>query len=222
MIRFDAVLFDLDDTLFLQSTWLDGAWAAVAAAASWSAGVAEDELRAALVEIASTGSAGGRIIDRALAAVGRADLAVEPLVDAFRRHAPAALPLLPGASELIGCVRRERPAALVTDGDPLIQRSKLSALGLSAAFDAVVFSDELGRELRKPHPAPFVAALEALGVAPGDAVFVGDNPLKDVAGAAAVGMRTIRVRTGEYAHLDGEVAPDHEVADLREVWGLLG
>jgi putative hydrolase of the HAD superfamily len=96
---------------------------------------------------------------------------------------------------------------LVTDGDPGIQRAKLRALGLGDAFDVVVLSDELGRGYRKPHPAPFTAALFALGVAPREALFVGDRPDKDVAGAAAAGMACIRVLTGEYDGLPDTVAP---------------
>jgi len=38
-------------------------------------------------------------------------------------------------------------------------------------------------------------------------VFVGDRPDKDIAGAAGVGMLTVRVRTGEY-----EAAPDEPPA----------
>ena len=34
---------------------------------------------------------------------------------------------------------------------------------------------------------------------------IGDRPEKDVAGAAALGIRTVRVRTGEYRE-----HPDHE------------
>ncbi len=66
-------------------------------------------------------------------------------------------------------------------------------------FAAEVYSDELGRELRKPHPLPFVIALDRLGVAAGDAMFIGDRPGKDIGGAHALGMQAIRVRTGEHA-----------------------
>ena len=89
--------------------------------------------------------------------------------------------------------------ACVTDGDPRIQWAKLRALGLEDAFDAVVISDEMGREFRKPHPAPFRRALVFLGAEPQGTVHVGDRPDKDVMGPAAVGMRAIRVRQGEYA-----------------------
>ena len=101
--------------------------------------------------------------------------------------------------EALGALRERVPVALVTDGDPDIQRGKLAALGLEAAFDAVVLSDDLGREYRKPNAAPFAAALEQLGLPASGCVMIGDRPDKDVAGARAAGLRgTVRVRTGEY------------------------
>ena len=202
MIR--AVLFDLDDTLYVQQTWLAGAWAAVAGAAG-AFGVDASDLGAALVEIAAEGSDRGRIIDRALERVGAVGVPVLPLVQAFRSHAPEYLAAYPGVPAALAHLRAHCPIGLVTDGDPGIQRAKLAALGLSDAFDVVVVSDELGRQYRKPHPAPFRAALSALGVAPHEALFVGDRPDKDVAGAAAAGMRCIRVLTGEYAEVPDPV-----------------
>jgi putative hydrolase of the HAD superfamily len=68
----------------------------------------------------------------------------------------------------------------------------VSALGLS--FDAVVTSAVVGWE--KPHPAIYRAGLDAAGVAAADAWMVGDNPVADVAGAEAAGVRAILVRHG--------------------------
>ncbi|MEA2534445.1 MAG: putative hydrolase of the superfamily [Actinomycetota bacterium] len=211
MIR--AVLFDLDDTLYDQRAWLAGAWQAVAVAAA-AFGVAPAELAAALAEIAAEGSDRGRIIDRALERLGSAGVPVEPLVQAFRSHAPQRLPPYPGVPAALARLRVRCPIGLVTDGDPGIQRAKLRALGLCDAFDVVVLSDELGRQYRKPHPAPFQAALAGLGVDPREALFVGDRPDKDVAGAAAAGMACIRVLTGEYAGVPDTVAPLVSVAGI--------
>jgi len=199
-----AVTVDLDDTLFPQASWLAGAWDAVAAAGG-TLGLDAPALRERLAAIAAAGSDGGRIIDRALVAIGCSEVdlpALTPgLVAAFRAHAPSRLECYPGVKAALALVRASAPVACVTDGDPHIQRSKLRALGLADSFDAVVFSDEIGRQYRKPHPAPFLRALELLGVEPRDAVHVGDRPGKDVAGPDAVGMRAVRVRTGEYAHV---------------------
>src|SRR5579862_6037633 len=103
-----AVFFDLDDTLFPQAAWLAGAWDAVAAAAEW---VDRAALRASLASIAAGGTDGGRIIDRAVEGIG-AEIAVGPLVDAFRAHAPATLACYPGAAEAVAAVRRHVPVAL--------------------------------------------------------------------------------------------------------------
>lgn len=66
----------------------------------------------------------------------------------------------------------------------------LAAQGLAERVDFAVFSSELG--WRKPHATIFEHALDALGVEPERALFVGDRLYEDVAGAAAVGMRTVQ------------------------------
>lgn len=196
-----AVTVDLDDTLFAQSSWLDGAWRAVAAEGA-RLGLDEASLLLALTELAGEGSDRGRIIDRALERVGGDELLGQPLVEVFRSHAPQRLECYPAAREALAALRRQVPVGLVSDGNPAVQRAKLRALDLDDAFDMVVLSDEIGRAFRKPHSAPFRRALSALGCAPSDAVHVGDRHAKDVVGPARIGMRAVRVRTGEYADLE--------------------
>jgi len=197
-----AVLFDLDDTLYLQATWLRGAWAFVAETAYAVSGLDPDPLLASLVAIAGEGSDRGRIIDRALLAVGAEGVDPMPLVQAFKAYRSGPLEPLPGVRSRLSELRRLMPIGLVTDGDPVLQRSKIESLGLSDAFDTIVLSDELGRKHRKPDPRPFTVALGALGVSARNAVFVGDRPDKDIVGAQAVGMTTIRVLSGEYAAME--------------------
>jgi len=218
-----AVTVDLDDTLYPQAAFLDGAWEAVADAGC-DAGIDRGRLLAALLAECARGSDRGSIIDRAVAHVGAPAVSVPPLVAAFRTYAPPTLPPYPGALEALARLRALVPVACVTDGDPTIQRAKLGALGLERGFDAVVVSDELGRDRRKPHPAPFLRALDLLGVEAANAVHVGDRPEKDVAGPAAAGMSAIRVRTGEYADADvppGCPAPLATVDDVRHAFGLI-
>jgi putative hydrolase of the HAD superfamily len=213
-----AVLFDLDDTLYPQAAWLDGAWSAVAARGA-TVGVPEAELLAALHAIAALGTDRGRIIDRALERCGYATVAVAPLVDAFREHRPVWLDCYPEVAEALHALSTLIPVGIVTDGDPLIQRGKVRALGLDV--DVVVCSDDDGRERRKPDPLPFRRALDALGVDASQAVFVGDRPDKDVAGAIAAGMRAVRVRTGEHAALPDEPAPWRSVARAADAIRML-
>jgi putative hydrolase of the HAD superfamily len=198
------VLFDLDDTLYPQAAWLEGAWAAVAARGA-ELDVPEADLLVALQAVAALGTDRGRIIDRALERCGFADVAVAPLVEAFRAHAPAALDCYPRVVDELRALSALVPVGIVTDGDPVIQRAKVRALALDV--DVVVYSDENGREHRKPDPLPFLDALDALALDASGTVVVGDRPDKDVAGAIAAGMRAVRVRTGEYASRPDEPAP---------------
>ncbi|HUS53502.1 MAG TPA: HAD family hydrolase [Thermohalobaculum sp.] len=48
----------------------------------------------------------------------------------------------------------------------------------------------------KPEPALFLAALGRLGVSPGEAVLIGDNPATDGAGAKAAGVDFIQIGDG--------------------------
>jgi putative hydrolase of the HAD superfamily len=193
-----AVLFDLDDTLFDQSTWLSGAWDSVARAAI-PYGVEPRALVRALHRVYALGSDRGDVIDRALALVGRSDVAVAPLLSAFRAHAPTALAPYAGVTDALDALRGRVAIALVSDGDPTVQRAKVRALGLEPRFDVIVFGDELGREHRKPSPVGLLTALVALGVDPTSAVVIGDRPRADIAAAHAAGIRAVRVRTGEFA-----------------------
>lgn len=69
-------------------------------------------------------------------------------------------------------------------------RRDLGQMGVAERLDVAVFSSEVGK--RKPHPAIFERALEALGVAAADALFVGDRLREDVGGAGALGMTTVQ------------------------------
>ena len=70
----------------------------------------------------------------------------------------------------------------------------------------------------KPHPAIFEEALDRVGAEPGQAVYVGDRPDVDVAGAQGAGMRGILIRSPYLTVELGDVVPD---AIVDELSGLL-
>jgi putative hydrolase of the HAD superfamily len=71
---------------------------------------------------------------------------------------------------------------------PELLHRDLEHMGIAERLDFAVFSCEIGR--RKPDSLIFERALEHLGVEPERTLFVGDTLATDVAGAAALGMRT--------------------------------
>ena len=74
---------------------------------------------------------------------------------------------------------------VVSNSDGRVEEALIAA-GLRDCFDVVLDSAVVGVE--KPDPAIFRAALDALGVAPGEALYVGDLYDVDVVGARAAGM----------------------------------
>ena len=100
----------------------------------------------------------------------------------------------------------------------------LEAAGLGELMDAVLISDAVG--FRKPAPEIFRATLDALQVEPGELLHVGDRLGADVAGAAALGIRTVwivrRVQDSEAAlAARPESAPDFQISDLAELPALV-
>jgi putative hydrolase of the HAD superfamily len=95
----------------------------------------------------------------------------------------------PGSAESLA---RLKAAGLrlgvVSNSDGRVEQA-LGAAGLRDYFDVVIDSALVG--LEKPDPRIFRAALDALGVLPEEAIYVGDLYEVDVLGAQAAGLRAI-------------------------------
>jgi FMN phosphatase YigB (HAD superfamily) len=111
---------------------------------------------------------------------------LEPIFSTAQVSADA-LPVLSGLKE-IG-VRTALVSNTPWGSSGRVWRSELARHNLLTALDAVVFCTDVG--WRKPHPTPFRRALEMLDISPGDAVFVGDDPVWDVEGARNAGLQPI-------------------------------
>lgn len=129
---------------------------------------------------------------------------------AFYAEIGGCCPLRPDADALLRRLTGVVPTAIVTNGPARSQRHKLRTAGLLDRVDAVVVSGELGVD--KPAPAPFLAALAALGVGTEGAWMVGDHPVCDIAGGRAVGLSTVFVRSAWFE----DCAADRVVDALTE------
>ena len=107
--------------------------------------------------------------------------------------------VFPDAEPLLaGLERAGVPAAVVSNWDYSL-RGTLAALGLE--FEAIVTCGETG--VRKPDPRIFLEALGRLGVAPADALHIGDRPGTDAVGARAAGI-DVRIVDRAGASHDGD------------------
>jgi pyrophosphatase PpaX len=102
----------------------------------------------------------------------------------------------PGAAETVAELERRGIAlAIVTSKH---RRSTLRGMGLcgiTSHFGVIVTPEDVGNP--KPHPDPVLVALERLGVAPREALFVGDSP-HDMASGRAAGTRTAAALWGPF------------------------
>jgi putative hydrolase of the HAD superfamily len=121
---------------------------------------------------------------------------VERLSTAFLKPIFATACLDPDAIPVLEALRTQGHSLAIVSNTPWgsaarAWRDELNRHGLFAAVHTAVFCVEVG--FRKPHPAPFRRALEALDVSARDALFVGDDARWDVLGARAAGLRPLLV-----------------------------
>lgn len=118
------------------------------------------------------------------------------MINCYRGHTPR-IHLYPDAAACLEVLRaRHIPLGLITDGLAEVQEKKVQALGLADLFDLIIYTDRLAPERRywKPSPRAFKLAASYFGVSPQECCYVADNPAKDFAGPASLGMTTIWVR----------------------------
>jgi putative hydrolase of the HAD superfamily len=99
------------------------------------------------------------------------------------------LAVFPQAQEMLEELKTRYHLAVVSDAQSVYGLPELRATGLAGYFSPIIISGDYG--YRKPDPRLFQAALQALQVSPEEAIFIGNDRLRDVYGARHVGMKTI-------------------------------
>ncbi len=216
-----AVLFDLDDTLWpivpvitraeiVLHDWLAEHAPAVAGRFSIdSLRLQRQKLRAvdpryqidlaalrhaALCQAFASSGEDVAKVDRAMAVFAAARNAVTPFDD-----------VLPVLERL----RQRLMLGAVSNGT-----ADLEVIGLAHYFQATLSAPRLG--CAKPGTAIFHLACDALGVAPGEALYVGDDPVLDIEGAQRAGLQTMWINRFSAA-LPPHIRPDGHCTTLDEL-----
>jgi putative hydrolase of the HAD superfamily len=142
------------------------------------------------------------------------------LAEMYRGISRCRLRLYPHVREVLDVLRERYPLAVVTDAQSAYARAELHKAGLLGYFDPVVVSGDHG--YRKPDPRLFQLALDGMGVAAEHALYVGNDMHRDIFGAQEAGMRTVMVESDQGANAYLDCVPDHRIADLRDLLGILG
>jgi len=98
------------------------------------------------------------------------------------------------------------------------QAEKLIRLGIYRYFrsNAIFISEQIG--IGKPNPKLWLTACTALGVAAGEVMYVGDNPIQDIDPCNGLGMVTVRSRRGtRHKDVNGKTDATYEIASFDDL-----
>ena len=227
----DAVLFDLDDTLYDQVTPFEKAFAKTVGPTDLLDVPELFRMFRHHSDLLFEASVDGRLsvermrvlrFQRACADSGIivSDETAAAFQETYAWNQYHAIEVTPTINDLLAWCAENVRMAIVTNGPSKHQRAKVRALGLEKWFpaDRVLVSEDLG--VAKPDAEMFLRAARALGTAVDDCVFVGDSPANDVAGANAAGMPVVWFDRRGMPLVEG-TAPTWTVTREEEILPLL-
>ncbi|OZI20916.1 hypothetical protein CAL26_26030 [Bordetella genomosp. 9] len=184
--QIEGVVFDLDETLICQKSWMRAKLGCVLANLQESM---EPEILARLrleaLRIVDEGP-WPQLIDLALARTGLGADHARGLIELWRGADPGAVVVHQDALALMRAVKaRDIPVALLSDNPAASQRQKIARLPVGMTFDAVVLTDTLSAP--KPDARGFVEVAERLHLSAEKLLMVGDSPWRDALGALRAG-----------------------------------
>jgi putative hydrolase of the HAD superfamily len=212
----EAVIFDMDDTLYPEKDFVSSGYRAVARHLS----TCYDAPYARVLDVMMSTferDGRGRVFPAVIEQYLNGRVAVQALVEVYRRHTPE-IALFPGHEQFLRSLRWQYRLGVITDGIPEVQRRKARALKLEKLVDGIVYTWDLQTE--KPDPSGFLLLSNQLGVPADRAIVVGDNPAKDCRGAQAAGMKSAWCRRAGAATVEDSEA-DHVIGSLFELTGIL-
>jgi putative hydrolase of the HAD superfamily len=227
-----AVVWDVDDTLFDYTTadragmrrhlvaegLLDGYTTVEQALAHWRAVTDQQWARFAAGEVSFEDQRRDRV--RAFLSDRLSDDEADAWFLRYRTHYEAAWALFPDVLPALDALAAGYRHAVLSNSSLHVQEHKLRTLGVHDRFETVLCAAELG--VSKPAAGAFLAACEALELAPHQVAYVGDHPEIDGRGAADAGLLSVWIdRAGGHTGADAPAGP-HRIASLAELPALLG
>lgn len=190
-MRLTTIVLDLDDTLYLERDYVRSGIAAVGAWFHTCHGIEgfAKEAQRRWDEGRRT-----KLFDATLMDLGAAPdpALIDAAVLTYRAHLPQ-IALAPDAAAFLAAPRRHR-LALITDGPPLAQLNKITALGLDRlGIDPLIRTGVWGDQYCKPHERAFRMVETRHGASGDRIVYVADNPAKDFLTPRALGWRTVQI-----------------------------
>ncbi len=211
------IVFDLDDTLYEEITYVRSSLFEVALYLSEKLQISRDIIYANLNEVLDKRGR-GNVFDIVLSNYGiYSQTEVNRCLSVYRNNTPK----IRLFDQAISCLERFKDYRkyLVTDGNKMVQKKKIDALSLSKYFIKSIPTHEFGVAKAKPSTYVFNKILEWENASPHQLVYIGDNPNKDFVNLKKEGFNTIRVLSGCYKELrlEAQFEADYLVNTLDEI-----
>lgn len=208
-----TVIFDLDDTLYDEVDYCRSGFAAVARFMVRFSGCpcAEDAF-ACLWSHFLTGNR-TKTFNAALEEmkIPYDEALIAQMIEVYRTHRPD-LELPADSRRTLEALEARYTLALLTDGFLPGQKLKVQSLGIESCFEAIVYTEELGRAFWKPSQVGFQKLVESLDTPPDRMVYVADNEGKDFIAPNQMGMLTVQLRRPRRLHANASTQPNAAAA----------
>lgn len=111
------------------------------------------------------------------------------IMDFWNNNFPGCFSINQDTINIVNSIKIHAKVAIITNGSTQRQKDKIVNTNLDSCFDIIIISDEAGYS--KPDKRIFELALNKLDVQPETALFVGDNIEKDIGGCQNANIKGI-------------------------------
>ncbi len=225
-MQFKTVIFDLDDTLYRELSFVESGFSVVAdylVEINTRNESKEFILSYMLDTFEKKGR--GRVFNDALKWLNLdVDKYLSTLIYLYRNHIPSKIELDFEMKVLVDMlISNKIKLGIITDGTYVTQKNKTDVLLRGIPYSCIIHTDTLGQQGWKPSSEPFKIVMNLLNTHPKDSVYVGDNPVKDFIGARIIGMKTIwwNPENMKYDFPDTLCNPDYIAKGINNLYQIL-
>jgi len=216
------IIFDLDDTLYDEFTFVESGFHAVARYLAKTYVLSRRVLFLAMKKYFKYYGR-GKVFDKILEKnnIKPTKKLIMKLVSIYRTHIPS-IKAYPGVKSLLRLLRHKGYfLVLITDTNWRVQARKVKSLGMRPYFDFVLYTN--GRGWGKPDLKIYKYLFRKFNVKGTQVVCIGDDPRCDFIGAKKLGCFTIRIKQGRLKNitLDTSHEADKEVLSIKELFDVL-
>jgi putative hydrolase of the HAD superfamily len=203
-----AVVFDMDDTLYEEKSYVLSGFRAVDQFIYKEYGLTGFFEKALLMFNSGINELiFNKVLDQL--GVNYDQQTITSLVDYYRAHTPE-IQLLEDACWVLEHLSPTIKKALLSDGYLISQQQKVRSLHLIERFDVIVLSDAFGRDNWKPNPFIYEEVRKKLQLDHNQCMYVGDNVKKDFIAANRLGWTTVHIQRDNGLYKEASISLEYD------------